>query len=50
MTLYMYWLLIPIRAFPSKGRTAWVRRYCYIAMVMMRIVLQVPPGKYMYVQ
>jgi hypothetical protein len=26
-TLYMYSLLIPIRAFPSDGRTTWVRRY-----------------------
>jgi hypothetical protein len=27
MTLYMYSLLIPIRTFPSDGRTTWVRRY-----------------------
>jgi hypothetical protein len=27
MTLYMYSLLIPIRAFPSDARTTWVRRY-----------------------
>jgi hypothetical protein len=26
-TLYKYSLLIPIRAFPSDGRTTWVRRY-----------------------
>jgi hypothetical protein len=25
-TLYMYSLLIPIRAFPSEGRSTWVRR------------------------
>jgi hypothetical protein len=30
MKLYMYSLLIPIRAFPSDGRTTWVRRYCNI--------------------
>jgi hypothetical protein len=28
MTLYIYSLLYPIRAFPSEGRTSWVRRYC----------------------
>jgi hypothetical protein len=27
MTLHMYSLLIPIRAFPSEGRTTYVRRY-----------------------
>jgi hypothetical protein len=27
----MYSLLIPIRAFPSDGRTTWVRRYCNIS-------------------
>jgi hypothetical protein len=27
MTLYRYSLLIPIRAFPTEGRTTWVRRY-----------------------
>jgi hypothetical protein len=31
MTLYMYSLLIPIRGFPSDGRTTWVRRYCNIS-------------------
>jgi hypothetical protein len=30
-TLYMYSLLIPIRAFPSEGRTTWVRHYCNIS-------------------
>jgi hypothetical protein len=30
MTLYIYSLLNPIRAFPSDGRTTWVRRYCNI--------------------
>jgi hypothetical protein len=30
MALYMYSLLIPIRAFPSDGRTTWVRHYCNI--------------------
>jgi hypothetical protein len=28
MTLCMYSLLIPIRAFLSEGRTMWERRYC----------------------
>jgi hypothetical protein len=50
MTLYMYSLLIPIRDFPSEGRTTWVRRYCKLARVLMRIVLPVPPGTYMYAQ
>jgi hypothetical protein len=27
----MYSLLIPIRAFPSEGRTTWVRRYWNIS-------------------
>jgi hypothetical protein len=49
-TLYMYLLLIPVRAFPSEGCTTWVRRYCNLARVMMRIVLPVPPGTYMYAQ
>jgi hypothetical protein len=49
MTLYKYSLLIPIRAFPSEGRTAWVRRYCNLAMrVLRRIVL--PINTSMYVQ
>jgi hypothetical protein len=30
-TLYMYSLQIPIRTFPSEGRTTWVRRYCNIS-------------------
>jgi hypothetical protein len=30
-TLYKYSLLILIRAFPSEGRTTWVRRYCNIS-------------------
>jgi hypothetical protein len=30
MTLYMYSLVILVRAFPSDGRTTWVRRYCNI--------------------
>jgi hypothetical protein len=30
-TLYMYSLLILIRAFPSDGRTTWVRRYCNVS-------------------
>jgi hypothetical protein len=29
-TLYMYSLVIPIRVFPSDGRTTWVHRYCNI--------------------
>jgi hypothetical protein len=49
-TLYMYSLLIPIRAFPSEGRTLWVRRYCNLARVLMRILLSVPPCTYMYAQ
>jgi hypothetical protein len=28
----MFSLLIPIRAFPSNGRTTWVRHYCNIHM------------------
>jgi hypothetical protein len=44
----MYTLLIPIRAFPSEGRTTWVRRYCDLAKVLMRIVMPVPPGTYKY--
>jgi hypothetical protein len=39
MALYMYSLLIPTRAFPSEGRTTWVRRYCNLARVLMRNVL-----------
>jgi hypothetical protein len=31
MTLYRYLLLIPNRAFPTDGRTMWVRRYCNIS-------------------
>jgi hypothetical protein len=50
MTLYMYSLLIPVRAFPSEGRRTWVRRYCNSAMVMMHIVLHVPPGTDKYAQ
>jgi hypothetical protein len=38
ITLYNYSLLITIRAFPSEGRTMWVRRYCNIARVLMRNV------------
>jgi hypothetical protein len=48
MTLYKYSLLIPIRAFPSEGRTTRVRRYCNIARVLMRTVLLLPPGTYKY--
>jgi hypothetical protein len=45
----MYSLLIPIRAFPSEGRTSWVRRYCNLASVWIRtILLPVPPGTYKY--
>jgi hypothetical protein len=50
MTLYIYSLLIPIRAFPSEGRTTWVRRYSNLARAVMRTVLLVPPGTYMYAQ
>jgi hypothetical protein len=35
MTLYTYSLLITIRAFPSEGRTAWVRRYCNLERDLM---------------
>jgi hypothetical protein len=31
MTLYRYSLLIPISAFPSEGRTTWVRRYSNVS-------------------
>jgi hypothetical protein len=48
MTLYMYSLLITIRAFPLEGRTTWVRRYYNLARVLMRTVLQLPPGTYKY--
>jgi hypothetical protein len=47
-TLYMYSLLIPIRDFPSEGRTKWVRRYSNLAKVLMRTILPIPPGTYMY--
>jgi hypothetical protein len=47
MTLYMYSLLNPIRAFPSEGRTSWVRRYRNLARVLMRIVLHAPTSSYM---
>jgi hypothetical protein len=50
MTLYMYSLLIPIRAFPSKARTTLVRRYSNSIMVLMRNVLPVPPGTHKYEQ
>jgi hypothetical protein len=44
----MYMLLILIRAFPSDGRTTWVRRLCSISKGLMRAVQPVPPGTYMY--
>jgi hypothetical protein len=47
-TVYMYSLLFPIRAFPSEGRTSWVRRYCNLARVLVRIVLPVPLGTHTY--
>jgi hypothetical protein len=47
-TSYKYSLLISIRAFPSEGRITWVRRYRNIARVLMRTVLPIPPGTYMY--
>jgi hypothetical protein len=47
-TLYMYSLLITIRDFSSEGRTMWVRHYYNLARVMMRNVLPLPPGTYMY--
>jgi hypothetical protein len=46
----MYSLLIPIRDFPSEGRTTWARRYCNLARVVMRNVLLVPPGTNRYAQ
>jgi hypothetical protein len=49
-TLHMYSLLILIRDFPSEGRTTWVRRYCNLTRGLMRTVLPVPPGTYMYAQ
>jgi hypothetical protein len=49
-TFYMYSLRILIRAFPSEGRTAWVRRYCNLARVLRRTVLRVTPGPYRYAQ
>jgi hypothetical protein len=50
MTLYMYSLLKPIRAFPSKGRATWVRRYRNSIRVLMHIVRPVPPGTHEYAQ
>jgi hypothetical protein len=50
MELSRYSLLIIIRAFPSEGRTTWVRRYFSLARVPMRNVLPIPPGTYMYAQ
>jgi hypothetical protein len=53
MTLYMYSLLILIRAFPPEGRTSVQRGYVattILARVLMRTVLPVPPGTYMYAQ
>jgi hypothetical protein len=47
-TSYMYTILIPIHAFPSQRRTTWVCRYCNLARVVMRTVLLVLPGTYMY--
>jgi hypothetical protein len=49
-TLYKYSLLSTIHAFPSEGRTTWVRRCCNLAWVSMRNVLPVPPGTYNYAQ
>jgi hypothetical protein len=48
--LYKYSLLNPIRAFPSEGRTSWVRQYCNLAREVIRIVLPLPPDTYMYAQ
>jgi hypothetical protein len=42
--LYKYSLLNTIRAFPSEGRTTWVRRYNNLASFLMRTLLPVPPG------
>jgi hypothetical protein len=39
-----------IRAFPSEGRTTWLRRYRPLARVLMRIVLTLPLGTYTYAQ
>jgi hypothetical protein len=50
MPLYMYSLLNTIRAFPSEGRPTWVRHCNNLARVIMRIVLHVPPGTFMYAQ
>jgi hypothetical protein len=50
MTLYKYSLLIPIRAFPSEGRTTWVGRYPNSIRVLMRIVLPVSLGTHKYAQ
>jgi hypothetical protein len=50
MTLFMHSLLITIRAFTSEGRTTWVCRYYNLARVILRNVLLVPPGTYMYAQ
>jgi hypothetical protein len=38
----------PTPAPTTRGITSWVRRYFNLARVMMRIVLPVPPGTYMY--
>jgi hypothetical protein len=48
--LDMYSLLIQIRDLPSEGRTSWVRCYCNLVGVLMRIILSVPPGTYKYAQ
>jgi hypothetical protein len=49
-TLYMYSLLNLVHGIPSEGRTSWVRRYCSLMRVLMRNVLPVSPGMYMYAQ
>jgi hypothetical protein len=41
-------ITISIRAFPSEGRTTWLRHYCNSVKLMMRIVPPLPPGTYRY--
>jgi hypothetical protein len=50
MTLYMYALINSIRAFPSDGRTPWVRRYCNIHKGLVHTVRPIPHGTYMCAQ
>jgi hypothetical protein len=48
MTLYMYLLLIQIRAFHRKDVQRGYVAIAILARVLMRIVLLVPPGTYRY--